>query len=298
MTLAIGRNCKIDPTAEINVKNGTIGEDCQIGAYVRVDADYFTMGDRSILRPFSRIEGTNIELGHEAYLDERALIGGGSARDPDSIFKAGDWLHMGKGAELNQGAGLYIGHEFGVGARIFTHGGYLNMLEGFPYQWGKVKIGDRVWIPLNTVVNPGSELGDNIVIAAGSVVNGYIPSGSFASGIPVGIKNHGTQEEKVMGKIQYNLYPRVLSEEEEDNFMKFILNRVNVMAGHECNIHKEERGSYRMGETLFNISKRELKGPSTEESEIFKGELRRRGIRFRYKSERGEYIPWGLERRL
>jgi hypothetical protein len=49
---------------------------------------------------------------------------------------------------------------------------------------GRIVIGDHVWIGMNSVVLPGSCIGDNVVIGAGSVVVGDIPPNSVAVGNP------------------------------------------------------------------------------------------------------------------
>jgi maltose O-acetyltransferase len=55
-----------------------------------------------------------------------------------------------------------------------------------------VKIGNRVFIGANTTVLMGSNIGDDVIIGAGSVVTGTIPSGSVAVGVPA----------KVIGKTE------------------------------------------------------------------------------------------------
>lgn len=47
-----------------------------------------------------------------------------------------------------------------------------------------VLIGKNVFIGLNVIILKGSKIGDNSVIAAGSVVSGEIPSNCIAGGIP------------------------------------------------------------------------------------------------------------------
>ena len=47
-----------------------------------------------------------------------------------------------------------------------------------------VRIGDRVWLGANSVVLDGCELGDNVIVSAGSVVSGKVPSNSIVLGNP------------------------------------------------------------------------------------------------------------------
>lgn len=72
------------------------------------------------------------------------------------------------------------------GVRIFTHGGgqavrlYLPDFDVF----GKVKIGNYVYIGNNSLIMPGVTIEDNVLIAAGTVVTKSIPSGVVVAGNP------------------------------------------------------------------------------------------------------------------
>jgi len=47
-----------------------------------------------------------------------------------------------------------------------------------------VTIGNNVWVGLNAIILKGSQIGDNCVIGAGSVVKGIFPPNSVVSGNP------------------------------------------------------------------------------------------------------------------
>jgi acetyltransferase-like isoleucine patch superfamily enzyme len=47
-----------------------------------------------------------------------------------------------------------------------------------------IKIGNRVWIGVNTIILKGITIGDGAIIAAGSVINRDIPPGCLAGGVP------------------------------------------------------------------------------------------------------------------
>jgi virginiamycin A acetyltransferase len=47
-----------------------------------------------------------------------------------------------------------------------------------------VRIGHRVWLGANCVVLDGSEIGDNVIVSAGSVVSGRIPPNAVVLGNP------------------------------------------------------------------------------------------------------------------
>ena len=61
-----------------------------------------------------------------------------------------------------------------------------------------IKVGDNVYIGLNCTILPGVTVGDNVIIAAGSVVTKSIPDNSVVAGVPARIiKTLQAYEEKV-----------------------------------------------------------------------------------------------------
>lgn len=69
-----------------------------------------------------------------------------------------------------------------------------------------VKIGNNVWIGGNTVINPGVEIGDDVVIGSGSVVTKDIPGHVIAAGNPCRVIRGITQEEEEFWKKQLEDY--------------------------------------------------------------------------------------------
>ncbi len=248
--IQFGKNVTVEPNVIIDVKDGFIG-------------------DRSIIRSGARIEGNYVHLGTESYLDHGAWIGGGSCSDNEAYLKAGCWLHMGWNSHINIARGVDIGNEVGIGidTKIFTHGAYLPIDEGFPVQWGKVKIGNKVWLP-HAWVNPGVTIGNDVVVGAMSLVNSDLPDGCYAAGIPV----------KVLG------FSRLSCPID----MNAILSPLNLR---EKLIYAGDNMVVLDGAT-FMIKDRTIEGKVTPESELVKNQLRRNGIRFKFYGENGYYVHW------
>lgn len=73
--------------------------------------------------------------------------------------------------------------------RIFTHGGgqVVRHIDPSFDAFGKVVIGDYVYIGTNALILPGVTIGDHVLVAAGSVVTKSIPSGVVVAGNPAKI---------------------------------------------------------------------------------------------------------------
>lgn len=73
------------------------------------------------------------------------------------------------------------------GVEFITHdGGVWLFRDQFPSinLFGQIKIGNNVFIGLNSIILPNTEIGDNTIVAAGSVVKGRFEENSVIGGVP------------------------------------------------------------------------------------------------------------------
>lgn len=230
----------------------------------KIDVGEFIHGPGLVVRAHAEIYGDRVVLGRDCFIDEYAVIGGGSA----GTLEAGDWLHMGMFSQVNTARPVTLGHEvgLGIGTRVFTHGAYLSEWDGFPVSFEGVSIGDRVWLP-NAIVNPGVTIGSDVVVAAGSVVTASLPPRCLAGGVPAKVLRRGWDAPQ--GR-------------------RLILSRICAEAG--CG--RPGGSTIECDGALFAIEARTIKGPVTDNTERLRDQLRRHGIRFRYEPRDGEYQPW------
>lgn len=115
------------------------------------------------------------------------------------------------------------------GVKIFTHGGGGAIRNEIPQFdcFGKVTIGNFVYIGNNSLIMPGVIIEDNVLVAAGSVVCKSVPSNVVIGGNPA--KIICTIEEYKKKNLKYNTNTkgmsfsekrRYLSSATEENFIK------------------------------------------------------------------------------
>lgn len=169
-----------------------------------------------------------------------------------------------------------IGDDVGIGADslIWTHGAWLNVLDGFPATFKSVSIGSHVWLPARSIVLPGCSIGDNCVIGTGSIITKDIPSGSFAVGSPCKV-------------IKENAYPINLSDEQKQSIVQDIVTcwfetivphkgMVNVQTTVTYPIVYLEHGNVTM---MFDCNKM-IHSELDAVGEDLRDYMRRRGIKF------------------
>jgi acetyltransferase-like isoleucine patch superfamily enzyme len=104
----------------------------------------------------------------------------------------GDGAIIATGANLRAAGGeIRIGAGSGIGQHSVVVAANHRAVRGLPYfhtPWDEervgVTIGSNVWVAANCVLLPGTTIGDNSLIAAGSVVNQDVPPNEIWGGVP------------------------------------------------------------------------------------------------------------------
>lgn len=105
---------------------------------------------------------------------ERISVGDNFFANYNFVALAGNRIDIGDNVWIAPDCGLYAaGHPFDVELRM----------SGVEYAW-PIRIGNNVWIGGGTKIMGGVSIGDNTVIAAGSIVTKSIPANVLAGGNP------------------------------------------------------------------------------------------------------------------
>jgi acetyltransferase-like isoleucine patch superfamily enzyme len=143
----------------------TIGEDTVIGAFVTVSAGLVPGQD----------------LG------------------PDPVLRIGDRCVIGRGSHIVAHADIKIADDVWTGPYVYItdqNHGYEDPDTPIGRQWpvnNPVAIGAGTWLGAGAIVLPGSRIGRNVVVAAGSVVRGEVPDHCVIAGVPAKVVRMRTE---------------------------------------------------------------------------------------------------------
>lgn len=169
--------CDIHKNAEINLR-----EDLIIGANLRKGSrseSYLKIKNNGMLKINGRFQiffGASLEIFENAELTlGRGYINTGGAVVCAKSITMGDGVFIGRNTYITDSDHHQI---------LDNDGNVINGAES-------VHIGNHVLIGFGAVVLKGVTIGDNTIVAAGSVVTHSIPSGCIAAGIPAKIIKEG-----------------------------------------------------------------------------------------------------------
>jgi acetyltransferase-like isoleucine patch superfamily enzyme len=123
--------------------------------------------------------------------------GGGGFVDYRTYMRYPSKISIGKNVSVNRGCKFYasahsnekvdieIGNNVAIGpeASIFSAGHDYHYLD-LPDTYGRVSIGDNVWIGGRSIILQGVKIGEGAVVAAGSIVTRDVAAYEVVAGVP------------------------------------------------------------------------------------------------------------------
>lgn len=105
------------------------------------------------------------------------------------------------------------------GTKIFTHGAAWILRKKYPKVdfFGKVKIGNNVYIGNNALIMAGVTIGNNVIVAAGAVVTKSVPDNVIVGGNPAKILGNIEDFENKM--LYFNVNSKGMGYEEKKKFL-------------------------------------------------------------------------------
>lgn len=107
-----------------------------------------------------------------------------------------------------------------MGVRLFTHGGGQPVRQRTPDfdAFGKVVVKDFVYIGNNSLIMPGVTIGENSIVAAGSVVTKSVPPNMVVAGNPAKIVC--SVNDYISRNIGYNTHTKGLSNKAKKHILQ------------------------------------------------------------------------------
>jgi acetyltransferase-like isoleucine patch superfamily enzyme len=176
--VAIGRGTVID------AGHVEIGADTSIGEDVLVRTRRFTIGELGQIGASCRFFCRDFVAGDVITLRWNVAVVDGQGGIHDC--RIGDLCFVAYDTYLNTDRDVTLGERvcLSPGARIYTHRKWLEALDGYPFSYAPVAIGERSWLGPGSLILPGVVLDAEVTVMANSVVASNAASGALLGGVP------------------------------------------------------------------------------------------------------------------
>jgi len=252
------------------------------GDNVSIECERVKIGKHSKIGSNVKIKCKELDVGDHLFMADGVEIGRGGCNGINSTVKIGKGVGIFENTVINPSEPVEIGDYCGIGAdvMIWTHGAWLDITQGFPAEFGPVKVGDNVWLPARSIVLPNVTIGNNVVIGINSIINRSLPDGCFAVGSPCKV-------------IKENVYPKEINDTELGKMVRGILSDWMTLIQYKLEgfdpptistsyYNKERKIKLILDgeETIYDIVERTIEGGDNDIAEDLRDYLRRRGIKF------------------
>ncbi len=173
--------------------SGLGAEGCELRDTVRImvaEGASFHCGENTIFDSIS----ISVKPGGRFSIGSWCIVKGVMVAEENSDIIIGDRLICNMSVDIRaaEGKAIYIGHNcLFANPRVYNsdfHGIY-NMQDGTRINPARdIRIGDHVWLGMNSLVLKGSEIGNGSIAGAGAVVSGVQPPYSILAGNPAVVK--------------------------------------------------------------------------------------------------------------
>lgn len=184
MGYRIGKGVCIGFGSVIVANEVTVGPEARIGFLCVVMGRSVELGPRVSIGSLTYMDTFEIRIGEGTRINSQVVVGG--LQTPKSSLMMGKNCILMEWSVVNTSMPIVIGDDVGIGGHclLFTHGLWPSGFEGFPVNFGPIRIGDRAWLAWRVSVLPGASIGEGSIVSTDACVIGEIPAHVLAGGVP------------------------------------------------------------------------------------------------------------------
>ncbi len=262
-------------TGTVKAVEKNIDKTVKFGSNVSINCEKVTIGKFATIGNNVKIQCKELEIGDNLFMANGVEIGRGGCTGHNSTVKIGNNVGIFENTIINPSESVEIGDNCGIGAdvMIWTHGAWLDITQGFPSDFGPVKIGKNVWLPARSIVLPNVTIGNDVVIGINSIINRSLPDGCFAAGSPCKVIKENVYPKNISDKILKEMALNIITEWSKlisykgiDDFsIQYKFGKIYL--------------TYNEWKTIYHLREKTMEGDTNEVAEDLRDFLRRRGIK-------------------
>lgn len=189
----IGTGARIRSNSDLRAAELTLGPRCDVGAGSRVlVAEVFQVGAAGRWDDGARIVCRRFHAGNLLYLGDDFCVGAGGTMESTAEVTIGHRVALGSHCVLNANLPVVLEDQVGSGdyVTLWTSGFHFghSILDGYTPAYAPIHVERNVWLAYHVTVLPGTRIGHDTIVAAGSIVTKDLPPSCLAAGVPAQVR--------------------------------------------------------------------------------------------------------------
>lgn len=189
----LGAGTRIRNNSDLRATELTIGTRCDVGAGSRVlVAEVFQVGAAGRWDDGAQIVCRRFTAGNLLFLGDDFCVGAGGTMESTAEVTIGHRVALGSHCVFNANLPIVLEDQVGSGdyVTLWTSGFHFghSILDGYTPAYAPIHVERNVWLAYHVTVLPGTRIGQDTIVAAGSIVTKDLPPRCLAAGVPAQVR--------------------------------------------------------------------------------------------------------------
>ena len=185
----LGAGTTIRAGSDLRALELAIGPRCDVGAGSRVlVAERFRIEAAGAWGAGADIVCRSFRAGRLLHIGDRFCVGAGGTMESTAEVLIGHRVALGSHCVLNANLPIALADQVGSGDHLtlWTSGFHFghSILDGHAAAYAPIRVERNVWLAYHVTVLPGTTIGHDTIVAAGSIVTKDLPPSCLAAGVP------------------------------------------------------------------------------------------------------------------
>jgi len=182
----IGKNVKIAAGSLLIANKIEIKDNVTIGKNVFIESPVVKIGSNTIIGNNCEFVASQISLGDYNNISNNVFVDISGGRYPDSNLKTGRGCLIAYEVYINVCRQVILGENVALSPKsmIYTHSYWQSILDGYPANFGPVKMMDDTWLGSMSHILPNVKIGEGSTIISNSLVTSDVSPFTMVGGVP------------------------------------------------------------------------------------------------------------------
>lgn len=184
--IVVGSNVSVGANVSIRAEKVVIEDDVDLGDGIHLDVEKVFIGEGTRVGDRTSAVTQELILGRSVVVASEVLVDVSGGMTDESRLCVGPASLIAARTVVNTAREVVLETESALspGAMVFTHSYWQSVLDGYPAQYGPVRLCEEAWVGAGCQLLPGVSIGAGAVVMSNSTVVSDVSPTSLVGGVP------------------------------------------------------------------------------------------------------------------